>query len=204
MPRRFVAVAGNMGAGKSELVRFLAKRYGLTPYYEPNETNPYLDDFYRDMRAWAFHSQLYFLTHKIRLHRALMEDPGGVAQDRTLYEDAEIFERNLFEQGYLSERDHRVYRELYETTVLSLRPPDVMIFLRCPMGTLRKRIARRGRASEASIPPEYLRRLNRLYARWREGYSLSHVVELDTGKLDYLTDLVDQLDVLKQLDRHLS
>src|SRR6476469_4379590 len=105
--KRFIAIAGNIGAGKSELVSFLARRYGLKPFFEPNEGNPYLADFYKDMKAWAFHSQIYFLTHKFRLHREIEKEPGTVVQDRTIYEDAEIFARNLYNQGALDERDWR-------------------------------------------------------------------------------------------------
>src|SRR5205085_8487910 len=152
--KKFIAVAGNIGAGKSELVAFLCRRYGLKPFYEPNESNPYLEDFYRDMKAWAFHSQVYFLTHKMRLHRELMAEPGTVVQDRTIYEDAEIFCQNLYRSGLLSDRDHRTYRELYETAIKTLAPPDLMIFLHCPVRTLKKRIERRGRAMEREIPTE--------------------------------------------------
>jgi len=202
--KRFIAVAGNMGAGKSELVSFLCRRYGLTPFFEPNETNPYLADFYADMSRWAFHSQIYFLTHKFRLHRELMEEPGTVVQDRTIYEDAEIFCENLRRGGHISERDHRMYRELYETITASLSPPDLMIFLKCPVRTLKKRIAQRGRKMEMEIPTGYLRALNGLYDEWRARYSLSPVIELDTGSLDYLTDLVDRLDLFKAIEKYVS
>lgn len=204
MPRTFIAVAGNIGAGKTELVHFLCTRYKLKPFFEPDANNPYLADFYGDMKSWAFHSQLYFLAHKIRLHRQLMNDPGTVVQDRTIYEDAEIFARNLHDQGFISDRDWGVYRDLYETTRDLLAPPDVMIFLRCPVPTLRKRIAQRGRPMEAEIPVDYLRRLNRLYDGWRERYTLSPVIDLATDKLDYLTNLVDRIDVFQQLEKYLD
>lgn len=204
MPRKYIAVAGNIGAGKSELVQFLCRRYGLKPFYEPNDTNPYLEDFYADMKAWGFHSQIYFLTHKLRLHRQLMADPATVVQDRTIYEDAEIFATNLYQQGHISKRDWQMYRELYDTLLESLEPPDLMIFLKCPVRTLRKRIAKRGRAMEQDIPVEYLKRLNRLYTGWRDRYDLSPVIELETDKLDYLTNLVDRIDVFTQIEKHLS
>lgn len=203
MPRKFIAVAGNIGAGKTELVQFLCRRYGLKPFYEPNDTNPYLEDFYGDMKAWGFHSQIYFLTHKLRLHRQLMADPATVVQDRTIYEDAEIFATNLYAQGHINKRDWQMYRELYDTMCDTLAPPDVMIFLKCPVRTLRKRIATRGRAMEQEIPPEYLKRLNRLYADWRGRYDLSPVIELETDKLDYLTNLVDRIDVFTQIEKYL-
>jgi deoxyadenosine/deoxycytidine kinase len=202
-PKRFIAVAGNMGAGKSELVAFLCRRYGLKPFFEPNDTNPYLADFYADMKAWSFHSQIYFLTHKLRLHRELMADPGTVVQDRTIYEDAEIFCENLHRSGMMTDRDHRTYRELYETAIATLAPPDLMIFLKCNVRTLKKRIAHRGRKMEMEVPTEYLSQLNKLYAEWRERYALSPVIELQTDKLDYLTDLVDRLDLFKQIERYL-
>jgi deoxyadenosine/deoxycytidine kinase len=202
--KRFIAVAGNMGAGKSELVQFLCRRYGLKPFYEPNETNPYLADFYADMKAWAFHSQIYFLTHKFRLHRELMEEQGTVVQDRTIYEDAEIFCENLKRSGMMSERDHRTYRELYQTICGSLAPPDLMIFLKCPVRTLKKRIQKRGRKMEMELPAGYLKRLNVLYDEWRARYTLSPVIELETDRLDYLTDLVDRLDLFKQIEKYLA
>ena len=201
--KRFLAVAGNMGAGKSELVQFLCRRYGLKPFYEPNETNPYLVDFYADMKKWAFHSQIYFLTHKFRLHRELMADPGTVVQDRTIYEDAEIFCENLHRTGMIDARDYKMYRELFDAVTASLQPPDLMIFLKCPVPTLKKRIARRGRAMEQQIPTEYLKRLNTLYDEWRGRYTLSPVIELSTDKLDYLTDLVDRLDLFRQIEKYL-
>lgn len=200
--KRFIAVAGNMGAGKSELVSFLCRRYGLKPFFEPNDTNPYLADFYRDMKKWAFHSQIYFLTHKFRLHRQLMEEPGTVVQDRTIYEDAEIFCENLHRSGMMADRDHRTYRELYETTCAALAPPDLMIFLKCPVRTLKKRILRRGRQMEIDVPTAYLQRLNALYEEWRGRYALSEVIELDTGSLDYLTDLVDRIDLFRQIEKY--
>ncbi len=199
--KRFIAVAGNMGAGKSELVQFLCRRYGLKPFYEPNDTNPYLADFYADMPRWAFHSQIYFLTHKFRLHRELMLEPGAVVQDRTIYEDAEIFCENLHRSGMIVERDYRLYRELYESVSAALSPPDLMIFLKCPVRTLKKRILQRGRKMEIDVPTAYLKALNQLYDEWRARYSMSPVIELETDRLDYLTDLVDRLDLFRQVEK---
>jgi len=201
--KRFVAVAGNIGAGKTELVGFLCRRYGLKPFFEPNDTNPYLEDFYGDMKGYAFRSQIYFLTHKFRLHRALEQEPGTVVQDRTIYEDAEIFARNLHCQRFIDKRDWQTYSELYDIISRALAPPDVMIYLKASVRTLRKRIHMRGREMEQDIPTSYLRRLNALYDDWFERYKLSPVLTLSTDKLDYLTDLVDQLDLLKQIERYL-
>ena len=202
--KRYIAVAGTIGAGKTSLVAWLVKRYGLVPFYEPNEDNPYLTDFYADMRAWAFHSQAFFLAHKLKLHQQLAAEARPAVIDRTLYEDAEIFARNLHDQGHLSKRDWEVYRELYEGLCRSLRPPDVLIALSCPLSTAKKRIARRGRPDEAAIPEAYLRRLHKLYRDWFARYDLSPVVHIDTGKLDYVEDLVDLIDLTRILDAALE
>ena len=201
--RKFIAIAGNIGAGKTELTRFLAKRYGLTPFYEPNEQNPYLEDFYGDMKAWAFRSQLYFLTAKFKLHRELERSGRTALQDRTIYEDAEIFARNLHRQRYIDKRDWETYRALYESIVATLAPPDLMIYLKCPVSTLRQRIRLRGREMEQDIPTRYLQRLNALYEEWFNSYRMSPVLVLPTDKLDYLTDLVDRVDLFRHIEKHL-
>jgi deoxyadenosine/deoxycytidine kinase len=201
--KRFIAVAGNIGAGKTELVGFLCKRYDIKPFFEPNDTNPYLEDFYRDMKGYAFKSQIYFLTHKFRLHRELEKEPGTVLQDRTIYEDAEIFARNLYNSKAIDARDWKTYGELYEVVSRSLAPPDLMIYLRCPVKTLKERIKGRGRAMEQDIPTAYLARLNKLYENWFGRYDLSPVITLPTDRLDYLQDLVDRIEVFKQIEKYL-
>jgi deoxyadenosine/deoxycytidine kinase len=202
--KRYIAVAGNIGAGKTSLVEFLTKRYKLKPFYEPNDTNPYLKDFYKDMHRWGFHSQVYFLTHKFRLHRELERYAGTVIQDRTIWEDAEIFARNLHRSRCISKRDWQTYCELYETILKDLKPPDVMLFLRCPVGVMRQRIRVRGRGMEQAIPVAYLRRLHRLYEEWYQRYDLSPVIEIQSGRLDYVTDLVHQLDLLSRIEKFLG
>ncbi len=201
--KRFIAIAGNIGAGKTELVSFLCRKYGLKPFFEPNDTNPYLADFYKDMKQYAFRSQIYFLSHKFRLHRALEQESGTVVQDRTIYEDAEIFARNLHKRRFIDKRDWETYSELYETISRSLAPPDLMIYLKASLPTLKKRIAGRGREMEADIPDSYLRNLNALYEEWFERYRLSPVLTLSTDRLDYITDLVDRIDLFKQIERYL-
>ena len=161
-------MAGNIGAGKSTLVHFLSRQYGLRPYFEPNETNPYLKDFYGDMKRWAFHSQLYFLSTKFRIHQQLSSVEQAVIQDRTIYEDAEIFCTNLYRSKQMAERDYKTYMELYASMKSVLRPPDLLIYLRCSVRAIRRRIKKRGRESEQSIPTVYLRRLNKLYEAWIE------------------------------------
>jgi deoxyadenosine/deoxycytidine kinase len=201
--RRYIAVAGNIGAGKSTLVDFLCRTYDVEPFFEPNEDNPYLKDFYKDMKTWAFHSQLFFLSHKFRIHQELDCTPGTVVQDRTIYEDAEIFATALNRRRQIKKRDWQTYSELYQTIVRSLRPPDLMIYLRAPVSTVKKRIALRGRPMEKNIPDSYLRLLNTLYEEWFDRYDLSDTIVLDTHKLDYMTDLVDRIDVMKRIEKHL-
>ena len=202
--KKYVAVAGTIGAGKTSLVAWLVKRYGLTPFYEPNETNPYLEDFYADMARWAFHSQCFFLAHKLELHQALEKSEAPAVIDRTIYEDAEIFARNLYGQRLMSKREWQVYDHLYRGIRRALRPPDVLIALTCPLRTAKKRIARRGRTMEKDIPDAYLRRLHRLYERWFASYDLSPIVRVDTGRLDYVEDLVDLIDLMRTLDAALA
>lgn len=204
MPRKkFIAIAGNIGAGKTELTQFLCRKYGLQPFYEPNDQNPYLEDFYKDMKTWAFRSQIFFLTHKFRLHRELEKGTGTAIQDRTIYEDAEIFAKNLARQKFIDKRDFQLYWELYQTVVSVLTPPDLMIYLKCPVKTLKQRIALRGREMEKEIPTPYLTRLNALYEEWFEDYKLSPVLVLSTDKLDYITDMVDRVDLFRKIEKHL-
>ena len=203
-PTRFIAVAGNIGAGKSTLVDFLSRQYDVAPYYEPNETNPYLEDFYADMKRWSFHSQLYFLATKFRIHQQLSDVKHAVIQDRTIYEDAEIFAENLYRQRKMVRRDYETYRALYEAIIRELRPPSLMIYLRCGMATLRKRIQLRGRPEEQSIPRTYLMRLQELYEEWFARYDLSETLVIETDQLDYLEDLVHRIDLFQRIESALG
>ena len=198
--RRSIAIAGNMGTGKSTLVEFLARTYGVMPFYEPNDENPYLADFYKDMKGWAFQSQLYFLASKFRLHQELDRQPGVVALDRTIFEDAEIFATALHQMRKISKRDWQTYQSFYDAILDAIRPPDLMIYLRCSMRTLRQRINLRGRAIERNVPMAYLKRLERLYNEWIETYDMSDVLVLETDKLDYIHDLVHRLDVMERIE----
>ena len=201
--QKFIAVAGNMGVGKTSLVQFLQHQYGFEPVYEPFMDNPYLDDFYTDMKSWAYHSQVYFLTHKFRLHMELSTSERTVVQDRTIYEDAEIFCTNLFRGRKIAKRDYETYMELYRTMRKALQPPDLMIYLRCNVRNIRKRITRRGRPSEQEIPASYLRRLNLLYEDWVERYDQSPVLVWDSNNQDYLTDLADRIEFQRQIEKFL-
>lgn len=204
MARKFIAVAGNIGVGKTSLVDYLSRQYGFFPIVEPNVDNPYLDDFYADLRTWSFHSQIYFLTHKFRLHTDLSRMEATVVQDRTIYEDAEIFARNLHRSKMMSDRDFKTYWELYEVMRRELPPPDLMIYLRCNMRAIKKRIKVRGRTNEQAIPEDYLRRLNQLYEEWLSNYTLSPVIVWQSDKMDYLTDLVDRIEFHKAIEPFLK
>jgi len=201
--QKFIAVAGNMGVGKTSLVRFLHDKYSLEPVYEPYMDNPYLDDFYVDMKQWGFHSQMYFLSHKFRLHMELSRSDGTCVQDRTIYEDAEIFCTNLYRGRKMNKRDYETYMELYRTMQQVLQPPDLMIYLRCSVRAIRRRIRRRGRPSEQQIPSRYIRRLNDLYESWIGGWTRSPVLIWDSENMDYLTDLADRIEFQRSIERFL-
>jgi deoxyadenosine/deoxycytidine kinase len=182
----FVAVAGNIGVGKSTLTELLCYRLGWKPFYEAVADNPYLSDFYADMHRWSFHSQVFFLARRLHHYHRLMEHPTSVVQDRTIYEDAEVFAENLYRQGYLSPRDYRTYRDIYEAVVRFLPPPDLVIYLKASEATLRRRIALRGRHFEREISDEYLAQLNRLYDEWIQGFRLCPVLTIPSDDLDFV------------------
>jgi deoxyadenosine/deoxycytidine kinase len=201
---RYIAIAGNMGAGKSTLVDFLTVRFGVVPYFEPNEQNPYLKSFYKDMARWAFPSQIYFLQKKFALHLQLEQEPGVVVQDRSIYEDAEVFCANLHRARKLSKRDWQTYWELYESIRSRLKPPDLLIYLRCSVRTIRKRIRLRARPEEQTVSVQYIRRLNQLYEEWYESYDLSPTVVIETDHLDYVSNLVDRIDLLDIIGQYVE
>jgi deoxyadenosine/deoxycytidine kinase len=184
--KHFIAVAGNIGVGKSTLVELLSRRLGWQPFYEPVGENPYLADFYRDMRSWSFHSQVFFLTRRLRAHRQLCDHPTSVIQDRSVYEDAEVFAHNLYLQGHFSERDYATYRELYQVLTEFLPAPDLVVYLRASVPTLRQRIALRGRDYEQQIQTDYLSRLNDLYEDWTKNFTLCPVLTVPADDLDYV------------------
>jgi deoxyadenosine/deoxycytidine kinase len=184
--KKFVAIAGNIGVGKSTLLDLLCRRLDWEPFCEPVTENPYLADFYKDMSAWSFHSQVFFLSHRLRAHHLIASHPTSVIQDRSVYEDAEIFAQNLFLQGHILPRDYATYRELYETVMGFLPPPDLVIYLRASVPTLSKRISRRGREYERAIAPEYLASLNNLYEKWISNFTLCPVLSVPADDLDYV------------------
>ncbi|MGD8555349.1 MAG: deoxynucleoside kinase [Anaerolineales bacterium] len=184
--KKFIAVSGNIGVGKSTLVKLLSDKLQWEPFYEPVEENPYLADFYQDMRTWAFHSQIFFLTRRLKIHYMLSRHPSSAIQDRSVYEDAEVFAHNLFLQNHIGERDYKSYRDLYQVLTEFLPPPDLMIYLRASVETLIDRIAHRGRDYERQIQPEYLEQLNALYESWVDGFTLCPVLKVPADDLDYV------------------
>jgi deoxyadenosine/deoxycytidine kinase len=183
--KHFVVIAGNIAAGKTTLTQLLSQQLGWEPFLESVAENPYLADFYRDMQRWSFHSQIFFLSRRLAHHRQLLERPNSVVQDRSVYEDAEIFAYNLFLKGSMSERDYRVYRELYEAVISILPPPDLVIYLRASVSELLARIVKRGRDFEQGIDPAYLEQLNVLYERWIARFTHCPVLMIPTDSLNF-------------------
>ena len=184
---KFIVVAGNIGSGKTTLVEILSQKLGFVPFYEPHEENPYLADFYEDMKRWSYQSQVYFLTRRLRIHKELLLAKGSVVQDRSVYEDAEIFARNLYLQGDLTQRDYSVYQDLYHILAALLPPPNLMVYLRASVDTLQQRIAKRGREYEAGISRDYLTRLNDLYEDWMTAFDQCPVLIINTDNLDLVS-----------------
>jgi len=182
----FVVVAGNIGSGKTTLTKKLSEKLGWKPHYESVQDNPYLADFYKDMDRWSFPLQVYFLTHRFNTHKYIETAPASSVQDRSIYEDANIFARALFEQGKLDARDYENYRTLYESMIQYLNPPTLMIFLRRSVPKLIERIQLRGRDYEQAIPVDYLTSLNNYYDDWYANYNLGKSLIVDTDELDFL------------------
>jgi hypothetical protein len=195
----FVAVAGNIGSGKSSLTKLLSEHMGWKPFFESVEDNPYLHDFYADMQRWSFQLQVYFLSNRFRSHKAITEGSTSVVLDRVIYEDAEIFARNLYEMRKMEERDYRNYRALYSVMTEYLRPPDLLIYLRASVDTLIRQIALRGRGFEQAIERRYLEQLNSHYERWIDDYKLGTVLILNADELDYVRKDDDLQRVLREV-----
>ncbi|MDR7421139.1 MAG: deoxynucleoside kinase [Armatimonadota bacterium] len=189
---RFVAMSGNIGSGKSTLTARLCQRLGWQPYYEVVDENPYLADFYHDMARWSFPLQVFFLTRRFRHHQEILRAPHPVIQDRTIYEDTEVFARNLYLQGLMDERDYRAYVDLFAIMADVLRPPDLVVYLRAPVALLIERIEARDRAYERAIPADYLAQLNDRYEEWIARFDRCPVLVLDAAavRLDRLDDVI--------------
>ncbi|MCK6561089.1 deoxynucleoside kinase [candidate division KSB1 bacterium] len=185
----FVAIAGNIGVGKTTLTRILAEHFGWTVFFEKEVHNPYLADFYKDMSRWAFHSQLFFLKERLKDHLRIQISKTICVQDRTIYEDAEIFAQNLFDRGLMQERDFACYLDLYQSISQALQPPAVIVYLRASIWTLISRIRHRGRDYEQNIDKEYLAQLNIAYERWIKRAAAHHrIFVIETDEHDILKD----------------
>lgn len=184
--KMFVVVAGNIGSGKTTLTRKLSENLGWKPHFESVQDNPYLADFYDNMSRWSFPLQVYFLNHRFNTHQFIEKGSGSAIQDRSIYEDANIFARALFEQGDLDKRDYETYCTLYESMIQYLHAPDLMIFLKRSVPKLVERIKMRGRDYEQAIPVDYLTKLNGYYNDWYDNYDLGKSLIVDTDELDFL------------------
>jgi hypothetical protein len=205
-PRRkiFLAIAGNIGAGKSSLTRLLSERMRLLPFFESVEDNPYLNDFYGDMKRWSFNLQVYFLSNRFRSHKVITEGPGSVILDRVIYEDAEIFARNLYEIGKMEDRDYRNYTSLYGVMTEYLRPPDLLIYLRANVDTLLHQISLRGREFEKSITREYLEQLNRHYEGWIGRYDRGKLMVVESDSIDFVNNPGDLDKIVRMAESRLG
>lgn len=184
----FIAIAGNISAGKSTLTKILAEKFQAKPIFEPVSENPYLADFYKDMGRWAYHSQMFFLGQRLKDQYLLSKESGTLIQDRTIYEDAEIFAKNLFERGFMHKRDWDVYRGFYQIVSDMLPAPDLVIYLKNSVPTITKRIKMRGLDFEQKIDEKYLSDLNRLYDEWAANFKRSPILTISLDDLNYLED----------------
>jgi deoxyadenosine/deoxycytidine kinase len=195
----FVAVAGNIGTGKTTLTQMLSRRFGWTPHFESVTNNPYLSDFYADMGRWSFPLQIFFLNHRFKAHQQISQSTDSAIQDRSIYEDASIFARNLYEGGQMEERDFQNYLNLYEVLCGFLTPPDLILYLRKSLPCLKRQIQLRGRDYEKSIPDRYLEDLNRFYDDWMQNYSLGHKLIIDSDGLDFVARPEDFEKICSQI-----
>lgn len=186
MTKRLALVAGNIGAGKTSLTERLGARLGWRTAYESVVDNPYLADFYADMRTWSFHLQIFFLGHRAIQHQKMAEDPQSVIIDRSIYEDAHIFARALHHMGNISERDYQSYRRVFDLVVSHLRPPDLLIYLKASVPLLLERIGQRGRNIESGITADYLNLLDSFYEEWLETFDLCPVLTIRSDDLDFV------------------
>lgn len=199
-----IGIAGNIGAGKTTLTDWLAARLQWDPHYESVSDNPFLEDFYGDMRRWAFHLQIYFLQSRYSAHLQITEGERGVVQDRTIWEDVEIFARNLYQMGHLSEREWQSYCALFHNMCQFLRKPDLMIYLRASLPTLQERIRRRGRSYEQTINPDYLLQLNDLYEDWIGRIRDIPVIVVESDYLDIHHDRAKMRQLMDAVESELA
>ncbi|MGV8945096.1 MAG: deoxynucleoside kinase [Lutibacter sp.] len=199
-----VAIAGNIGAGKTTLTKLLAKHYKWEPHYESVEENPYLDDFYAEMERWSFNLQVYFLNSRFRQILEIRESGKNLIQDRTIYEDARIFAPNLHAMGLMTNRDFVNYESLFELMERLVTPPDLLIYLRATIPTLVGQIHKRGREYENSISIDYLSRLNERYEAWITKYTKGNLLIIDVDKLNFVDNPEDLYSVINKIDAQIN
>ncbi len=195
-----IAVAGNIGAGKTTLTGLLAKHYKWTPHYEDVDENLYLNDFYNDMQRWAFNLQIYFLNSRFKQIIDIRKSGKTVIQDRTIYEDAEIFAPNLHSMGLMSTRDFKNYKSLFDMMVSLVQPPDLLIYLKASVPTLVNQIQKRGREYENSIRLDYLKQLNERYETWANGYKMGKLLIINVDNLDFTVNPEDLSSIIDKID----
>ena len=200
----FIGIAGNIGVGKTTFTSFLAKELNLKDIYESVSDNPYLSDFYGDMHRWSFNLQVYFLHHRFASIIDIENSHKGFVQDRTIYEDVEIFSKNLHDMGYLDDRDWKTYSDLFLNMTKFLKSPDIIIYLRADLDVLLERINNRNRDYEATIDPEYLKRLNLMYDEWIENITWTKVLIIDTNTFNIFEDKDTLKSIFKDIKEKLK
>jgi Deoxynucleoside kinases len=199
-----IAVAGNIGSGKTTLTKMLSESLGWKSLYESLDQNPYINDFYSDMLRWSFNLQIYFLNSRLKQIVELRQGEENVIQDRTIYEDAHIFAPNLYHMGLMYERDYRTYTDLFDITTSLVQSPDLLIYIRASVKTLIRQITNRGREYEKDISAEYLTNLNEHYETWIKSYKLGKLLIVDIDKLNFIESKKDFAKVLEQVKQNLA
>ena len=200
----YIAVSGNIGSGKTTLTSRLAKHYGWTPEYESVDHNPYLADFYADMKRWSFHLQVYFLNSRFKQINAIAARNHPTIQDRTIYEDAHIFAANLYKSELLSDRDYHNYLNLFESMIAYAKAPDLLIYLRADIPKLVSQIQKRGRDYEDAIRLDYLKNLNKHYEDWIGSYQLGPLLIIDVNNMDFVSNVEDFASIVEKIDVELN
>jgi Deoxynucleoside kinases len=201
---KHIAVAGNIGSGKTTLTEMLSKHFKWTPHYENVEHNPYLVDFYEDMHRWSFNLQIYFLNNRLKSLLEIRNSKTSVIQDRTIYEDANIFAPNLYEMGLMTKRDFENYASFFDTVKQMLNPPDLLIYLKGSIPTLVDQIQKRGRDYEENIRLDYLKRLNEFYNKWIDKYTDGPLLVIDVDKTNFAEREEDFADVVSRIDAQIN